>query len=148
MEIPRSLLDGMGRAESLRASGDRAGALAVYQSLWDDAMAANDMFQACVIAHFGAHAQPTPAAQLDWHLRALHAAEEAAAQDDERVRTFFPSLYGNLADVSLRLSDRAKARDYLALTTQSLDVLADNDYWREVMAGLVARLTAALDGSN
>ncbi|HUY76476.1 MAG TPA: hypothetical protein VMV29_06870 [Ktedonobacterales bacterium] len=148
MEIPRSLLDGMGRAETLRASGDHAGALAVYQALWDDAIAANDMFQACIIAHFAAHAQPTPGDQRDWRLRALHAAEEAAATGDERVSTFFPSLYGNLADVSLRLGDRAMARDYLDRATQSLDVLADNDYWREVMAGLVARLTEALDGSN
>jgi len=147
MDVPRTLLAGMGRAETLRASGDLTGALAAYQSLWDDALATGDTFQACVIAHFAAHAQPTPEAQRDWHRRALRAAEALAASGDPRVRTFFPSLYGNLADVYLRLGDHAMARDYLDRTAESLDVLPDTGYWRDIMAGLVARLTRAVASS-
>ncbi len=84
-----ALIDGIGRAQALVVSGDRNGARALYEGLWTEATRAEDGYQACVVAHFMAHAQVEPDAQLDWHLRSLQAAE---AVDDERVRAFYPSL--------------------------------------------------------
>ena len=130
----------LARAQALHVQGDREGARAVYGDLWAHAIGGRSPYWACVAAHFLAHAHDAPEAQRDWHLRALQAAIGAA---DPRVRTFYPSLYANLADVSLRLDDLAAARHYAALAREEVAALPDDAYGASVRA-LLARVTAAL----
>src|SRR5438067_9497621 len=99
-----AMIDTIGRAQDLVANGNREGALALYNALWAEATCVEDLYQACIVAHFMAHAHIEPEAQLAWHLRALQSAE---AVGDERVRAFYPSLHANLGDVDLRLGNLA-----------------------------------------
>ncbi len=135
------MMEQLSRAQERAVLGDRDGARALYADLWaatgDDA----DPYWACVVAHFMAHAQDTPEAQLSWHLRALQAAE---AVDDERVRAFYPSLQANLAEVYLRLDDRPPARHHLAQARAVAQTLPDDGYGRMIRR-LIARLTQTLD---
>jgi hypothetical protein len=100
------MIDTIGRAQDLAASGDREGARALYDAFWAEAARAGDQYQACVVAHFLAHAHIEPEAQLDWHLRALQGAN---AVGNERVRAFYPSLHANLGDVYLRLGNLTRS---------------------------------------
>src|SRR5215212_1142576 len=123
------LMDEIGRAQALKAQGDRAGARALYAELWAIVGDAADRYGACLIAHFMAHTQTEPAAQLQWHQRALAAAE---AVGDERVQTFYPSLHANLAEVSLRLGDPAAARRHVEQARAAASNLADDGYGQSV----------------
>jgi len=140
-----ALIDGIGRAQGLAFSGDQDGARALYQGLWTEATRAEDNYQACVAAHFMAHAQVEPEAQLDWHLRALRAAE---AVDDGRVRAFYPSLYANVADVYLRLSNLTRAREHIDKARATAHVLPDDHYGRMIRS-LIERVSQTIerDGS-
>lgn len=82
-----AMIEKIGRAQDLAANGDGDGARALYTELWDEATGSGNQYQACAVAHFMAHAHVEPESQLDWHLRALHAAD---AVGDERIRAFYP----------------------------------------------------------
>ncbi len=121
--------------------GDCAGAQALYEELWAEAATSADQYQSCVVAHFMAHAQSEPAVQLHWHLRALAAAD---AVDDDRVVAFYPSLYANLAEVSLRLGNPAQARHYIDKAIATEHMLA-NDGYGYMLRSLIARVAQAVE---
>ncbi len=99
------MIEKIGRAQDLAANGDRDGARTLYADMWAEATRAENQYQACVVAHFMAHAHIMTPGAADWHLRALHAAD---AVGDERVLGFYPSLYANLGEVNLRLGNLAR----------------------------------------
>jgi hypothetical protein len=133
-------LDTIGRAQALAAQGDRTGARALYTEVWTEASHAGDPYWACVAAHLLAHTHREPAAQLDWHRRALHAAD---AVQDARVRAFYPSLHANLADVYLRLDEPLQARGHLDQALKSMAILPEDGYDPSV-GFLIARLSRTL----
>lgn len=139
--MDRAVMDQLGQGQALIVRGDREAACTLYEELWTEAADANDHYQACVVAHFLAHAYVEPEAQLCWHLRALRAAD---AVGGERVRTFYPSLHANLADVYLRLGNRTLAGEHLDLACATVHTLQDNDYWHTILQELIARLTQTL----
>ncbi len=136
-----ALTDGIGRAQALAFSGDQDGARALYEGLWTEAARAADGYQVCVVAHFMAHAQVEPEAQLDWHLRALWSAE---AVDDERVRAFYPSLYANVAEVYLRLGNLTQAREHIDKAREIVHVLPDDHYGRMIRS-LIVRVSQIIE---
>src|SRR5437660_8146431 len=135
-----AMIDKIGRAQNLAASGDHEGARALYGALWVEATRAGDQYQACVVAHFLAHAHIEPEAQLDWHLRALQAAN---AVGDERVRAFYPSLHANLGDVYLRLGNLTQAQEHIDKALEFERVLPDDGYGRMIRS-LIVRLTQTI----
>lgn len=135
------LIESVCRAQELVMHGDCAGAQAIYEKLWTEAMASADHYQSCVVAHFMAHAQNEPADQLLWHLRALEAAD---AVHDDRVVAFYPSLYANVAEVSLRLDIPAQARYYIDRAHATEHMLA-NDGYGYMMRSLIARVAKAVE---
>lgn len=135
------MMEQLGRAQERAVLGDWEGARALYADLWATTGRAADPYWTCVVAHFMAHVQDTPEAQLSWHRRALQAAE---AVDDERVRAFYPSLHANLAEVYLRLDDLTPARQHLAQARTVAQTLPDDGYGR-MIGRLIARLTQILD---
>jgi hypothetical protein len=137
----RMMLEQLARAQERAVVGDRAEARTLYADLWAETGRAADLYWACVVAHFMAHAQDTPEAQRDWHQRALQAAERL---DNARVRPFYPSLHANLAEVYLRLDDRVPARYHLAQARAAEPALPDDSYGHMIRR-LIARLTQALD---
>lgn len=118
----------------------REAARPLYDALWATANRDGDQYRRCVVAHFMAHAQVEPEALLVWHLRALHAAD---AVGDERVTTFYPSLYANIADVYLRLGNLAQAQHAIDKARAVAPILEDNGYGR-MIGGLIARVTQAV----
>jgi hypothetical protein len=140
----RVMIDMIGRAQDLVASGDREGACTLYDALWVEATRAGDQYQACVVAHFMAHAHDEPEAQLDWHMRALQAADTVG---DERVRAFYPSLHANLGDVYLRLGNFTEAREHIYKARETERVLQEDGYGRMIRS-LIARLTQAVERGN
>ena len=130
------MIDTIGQAQDLVASGDHEGARALYDALWVEAIRAEDQYQACVVAHFLAHAHIEPDAQLDWHLRALQAADNMG---DERVRAFYPSLHANLGDVYLRLGNLTRAQEHIDKARETEHILPDDGYGRLVRS-LIIRL--------
>jgi hypothetical protein len=139
-----AMIDTIGRAQDLAANGDREGARALYDTLWVEATRAGDHYQACVVAHFLAHAHIEPEAQLDWHLRALQAAD---AVGDERVRAFYPSLHANLGDVYLRLDNLSQAQEHIDKAREAERVLPDDGYGRMIRS-LIVRLTQTVERDN
>jgi hypothetical protein len=134
----------VGRAQALIVQGDQEGARALYQVEWDAAASAGDQYRACVVAHFMAHAQSQPEAQLSWHLRALDAAD---AVGNERVAPFYPSLYANIAEVALRLGDLPRARRYSERASATEHTLGDDGYGRMIRA-LIARVAEGVEPSR
>ncbi|MEO8954255.1 MAG: hypothetical protein ACR2H5_14680 [Ktedonobacteraceae bacterium] len=143
MEEP-VMIEKIGHAQDLAANGDRDGARTLYANMWAEATRAEDQYQACVVAHFMAHAHVEPEAQRDWHLRALHAAD---AVGDERVRGFYPSLYANLGEVNLRLGNLTQAREYISRANEVQQVLPDDGYGR-LIRSLIVRVTQAVERDN
>ena len=135
-----AMIDTIGQAQALVASGDHEGARALYDAAWVEVTCAEDEYQACIVAHFMAHAHVEPEAQLDWHLRALQAAD---AVRDERVRAFYPSLYANLGDVYLRLGNLTQAQEHINKAREIEHVLPDDGYGRMVRS-LIVRLTQTI----
>ena len=87
-------------------------ARALYLQAWQ---AARDDFEACVAAHYMARFQEDPQMDLQWNQEALIRAE---AVGDERVRSFYPSLYVNLGRAHERLGNWAEARRYYQLAAE------------------------------
>lgn len=138
------LTDKICHAQELVSYGDREGACTLYIDLWDEAVRTENQYQACIVAHFMAHTHVEPEEQFDWHLRALHAADSVG---DERVSTFYPSLYANLGEVSLRLGDLAQARMYIVRASETEHVLQDDGY-RRLLRSLIVRVTQAIERGN
>lgn len=141
------ITEAIGLAQALEVRGEREAARAAYLGLWEEAARTGDRYLACIAAHFLAHAHDEAEAQLDWHLRALHAAEVADAAGDERVRAFYPSLHANLADVYLRRGDLARARAHVGHARVAEHLLADDAYGHTVRS-LIARLARDVEGGE
>ncbi|MGZ6389187.1 MAG: hypothetical protein ACXWQZ_07985 [Ktedonobacterales bacterium] len=116
-----SFIEAINHAQGL----GREAARPVYEELWESATRAHDQYHCCIVAHFMAHAQVEAEAQRAWHLRALHAAD---AVYDERVTSFYPSLYGNLpipifalvTSPRLKTTSRKRARVRLSCRTTAM----------------------------
>ncbi|MFI5609892.1 hypothetical protein [Amycolatopsis sp. NPDC051903] len=131
-------------------AGDRAGARETFLALWQEIGEAGDPLHRCALAHHLADVCDEPADELEWDLRALSAADSLT---DERaqeyhstlaVRGFYPSLHLNLGEDYRKLGDLDSARRHLALASEKLDALGDDDYAagiRAALEGLAQRLS-------
>jgi hypothetical protein len=149
MSEPDDVMRRLVAALELAQAGDRTGARARYEEIWAALGSDGDPFHRCAVAHAMADVQDDPRDELVWDARALDAAQLLT---DERVaaagvagpaRSFRPSLHLNLADVHLRLGDRAEAARHVAAGRAALDALADDGY-RAMVAGGLDRVAGAL----
>lgn len=92
-------------------------AAALYLQAWEARL---DALDASVAAHYCARLQPNPEVELKWNEIAL---EQALASDDERMQTFYPSLYLSLGQSYARLSQQARADDCFRQALQAADQL-------------------------
>jgi hypothetical protein len=135
-----TIIDIIGQAQTLVAKGDQDKAQELYNSSWNEAVISKDHYQQCIIAHFMAHAQTSPEVQLMWHLRSLESAEII---NDERVQSFYPSLYANIAEVFLRLGNIPQAKLYVE-KAQSVEPVLPDDTYGYMIRSLITRITQAL----
>lgn len=143
----------IGAASELYRAGDVAGARAAFAQLWREAVAEDDAFHRCVVAHFAADAEPDVEQELAWDRRALAAADEVT---EERAREyhaslsvagFYPSLHLGLADDLRRVGDDDGARHHLARAHEVLGVLGDDPYG-DTVRGVARRLAALYDAPH
>ena len=110
-----------------------------------------DALHRCLLAHFLAEAQPDPAQELSWDLRALQVADELsdarlrAWQPTLSVAAFRPSLLLNVAASYRKVGDVAMARATVAQAQAASLVLADDGYGRLIRGG-IARIAQDLAG--
>jgi tetratricopeptide (TPR) repeat protein len=106
--------------------------------LFNQAWAASqDDYDRCVAAHFVARHQDSPPEMLRWNLEALARAEAAG---DERVRSFYPSLYLNLGYAYETLGNQAEAKRHYQLAAEKMDGLPPGPYGDVVRDGVVRGL--------
>lgn len=99
------------------------GARAEFEGKLDDArslywqawQAVTDDYEACIAAHYVARFQQSPQDALHWNLEAL---AHADAVKDERVQSFYPSLYANLGRSYELLGNELEATHYYALAAE------------------------------
>jgi hypothetical protein len=84
-------------------------ARSLYWRAWEGA---KDDFEACIAAHYVARFQQSPQDALHWNLEALARAD---AVKDERVQSFYPSLYANLGRSYELLGNEGEATRYYGL---------------------------------
>lgn len=84
-------------------------ARSLYQMAWESA---RDDYEACIAAHYVARHQANPHDTLRWNEEAL---ARANAVQDERVTSFYPSLYVNLGHTHEILGHSSKAKHYYKL---------------------------------
>lgn len=101
-----------------------------FTQAWE---ARSDDYDACIAAHFLARHQPTPQDTFHWNEQALN---YAAAVGDERVRSFYPSLYLNMGYSYELLGDMAEAGRYYDMASEKMDDLPDGRYKNIVSGGI------------
>lgn len=136
------VMDAVGAAVEVGRAGDRAGARARFEALWEQVTADGDPFHRCTLAHYAADVQDDPHAELVWDERALAAAEELTDERAQRhhagltVGGFLPSLHLNLADVHRRLGCDDRARHHLTRARDRVGALPDDGYGAMIRAGI------------
>jgi tetratricopeptide (TPR) repeat protein len=129
-------------------AAEAEGRSAVAQSLFQQAWAeSRDDFDACIAAHYAARHQARPEDELDWNRRAL---ERADLVGDDRVRSFYPSLYLNLAYSLEKLGRAVEACELYAAAASRLEGQPDSPYLQLVRSGIVAgrQRTCAVAGES
>lgn len=101
-------------AEGTRAefAGRTDDARNLFMQAWE---ASKDDYDACVAAHYVARYQTSPQDTLHWNQEALARAD---AVGDDRVRSFYPSLYLNMGHSHEVLGNQAEARRYYELAAE------------------------------
>ncbi len=125
-------------------SGDIEGAKRLFEEAWQ---AREDDFDACVAAHYLARHALTVEARIQWNERSL---QHADAVRDERVASFYPSLYLNLATSYEELvqaetdyNDVRRARECFAKALERAADLPAGGYADMVRTGASAGLRRA-----
>ncbi|MHB1163521.1 MAG: rRNA adenine methyltransferase [Minisyncoccota bacterium] len=102
--------------------GDALGAQESFMQAWSEA--SND-WEKCIAAHFVARNQANPEDGLKWNLEALDRANKA---HDDRIRSYYPSLYLNIGLSYETLSDYLEAKKYYDLAFERIpDLPSDED---------------------
>lgn len=143
----------------LRESGDKTASRAVFDRVWRPLGDGGDPFHRMFVAHSMADAQDDRRQELEWDLIALEAFDEfteerAAERGIPGGRNgVAPSLHLNLAQDYAGLDEIEAARRHLALAERCLDVLADDEYGRQVRQcfdelATVLRTSASCDAGS
>jgi len=120
-------------AEGMQAEmeGRTEEAREMFEQAWH---ARRDDFDACVAAHYLARHQDHPQATFEWNREALM---RARAVGDDRMQSFYPSLYLNMGHSCEQLGDLSEARRYYGLAAAQLDEVPDGPY-KEIVRGGIA----------
>ncbi len=89
--------------------GRQEDARALYWQAWQ---ISQDDYEACIAAHYVARHQEKPEDVWHWNQEALKRAELVA---DERIESFYPSLYLNMGQSYELLGNQVEAKRYYAL---------------------------------
>ncbi|KES05943.1 hypothetical protein BU52_17670 [Streptomyces toyocaensis] len=139
---PDAVLTRIGQLVMLHHAGDREEARHRFLGLWAEIGEHGDPLHRCTLAHYLADTQDDPEDELAWDLRALTAAEEAAAgrpagyEGAPAVRALYPSLHLDLAADYARLGRTDAARSHLRRARGAALTLAADRYGEGVRAAI------------
>lgn len=104
------------------------------RKLFEQAWAAcQDDYDACIAAHYLARHQDNPQATFEWNREALN---RANALNDDRIQSFYSSLYLNMGHSCESLGNRPEARKYYQMATDKLNNVPDGGYKDVVRNGI------------
>ncbi|TJZ50217.1 hypothetical protein FCH28_23205 [Streptomyces piniterrae] len=142
LPVVRLCVEGM-QAE---AAGRPEAARGLFQRAWD--IAADD-YEACIAAHYLARHQSTPEDTLRWNQECL---DRADAVGDERVRSFYPSLYVNMGQAYRALGQPALAYGFFERAAECAGEAPAGQYgdWNRfaIAEGLRDTASAAADSEE
>lgn len=104
------------------SSGDINNALHYFALAWD---ARETDLDACIAAHYLARNQKTSEMVLYWNQEALNYAKKV---NDNRVESFFPSLYINLARSYEKIGEKDEASKYYNLAATEINDASGGTY--------------------
>jgi tetratricopeptide (TPR) repeat protein len=110
--------------------GHRDEARSLYRQAWE--LRQTDV-DACIVAHYLARHQETPAETLWWNELALTHALRASGDE---IRSFYPSLYLNLGKSYEDLGDLSRARELYEQGERSITDVPVGGYGDVVRQGL------------
>ncbi|MGW8065987.1 hypothetical protein ACVV2G_27865 [Streptomyces ziwulingensis] len=123
------------------AEGRDVRARDLFLQAWE---AAEDDYDACIAAHYLARHQPTPQETLYWNQECLTRADKVG---DDRVRSFYASLHGNIARAHRDLGQIDQAREHFESAARHIDDVpaGPHQQWLRyrIAAGLRATTSAA-----
>lgn len=102
--------------------GSKENAYKIYLQAWEES---SDDYDRCISAHYIARYQKTLEDVLKWNTISL---EHAKLVTDEKIKSFFPSLYLNMGKSYEDLGEFEKAKHYYDLSKGNFDVLNDDTY--------------------
>jgi tetratricopeptide (TPR) repeat protein len=117
-ENPTVKLCAQGIEAEMNGNHDQAGKL--YQQAWE--ISTND-YESCIAAHYLARLQTAPSDSLHWNLQALLFADKVG---DERVATFYPSLYLNVGKAYEDSGNASEAKRHYQLGLGKTSALPDD----------------------
>jgi tetratricopeptide (TPR) repeat protein len=112
------------------AKGKFDDARQLFEQAWS---ICQDDYDACMAAHFLARHQDTPQAVFEWNQEALN---RANAVGDDRVKSFYASLYLNVGHSYETLGNETEARRYYELAADRLDDVHEGPYKDVVLDGI------------
>ena len=112
--------------------GRQTDARELFQQAWSES---RDDFDACIAAHYAARHQATPEDELEWNRKALQRADLVG---DDRVASFYPSLYLNLAHSLEELGRTVEACELYATAASRLEGQPESSYMQLVRSGIAA----------
>ena len=118
----------------LCVEGMQAEARSLFLQAWT---ARQDDFDACIAAHYVAGQQEQPEGALRWNQVAL---DRADAVGDDRLRSFYPSLYLNPGWAHEQLGNRLEAERCYEQAASRLDRLQAGPYRDVVQTGIATGL--------
>jgi len=126
--VVKLCMDGM----AAEAKGKFDDARHLFEQAWS---ICQDDYDACMTAHFLARQQDTPQAAFEWNQEALNRANLVG---DDRVLSFYASLYLNLGHSYETLGNQTEARRYYEMAADRLYDVPEGPY-KDVVRDGVAR---------
>ncbi len=99
---------------------------ALYMKAWAES---SNNYEQCIAAHFAARQQKDLEETLRWNIEALN---RANAVNDDRVKSFYPSLFLSVGLSYEKLGNRTEAKKFFDLAFEKADNLPHDDYGKEI----------------
>jgi len=124
--VVKLCMDGM----AAEAKGRFEDARKLFEQAWS---VCQDDYDACMAAHFLARHQDSPQAVFEWNQEALNRANQVS---DDRVLSFYASLYLNVGHSHETLGNKTEARRYYEMAADRLDDVPEGPYKNVVRDGI------------
>ena len=114
----------------LEAEGKPARARELFMQAWNSS---SNSYESCITAHFVARQQCNLDDTLHWNKESLRLADKTK---DDRVKSFYPSLYLCVGLSYENLNDYSNAKNYFDMAHEKVEILIDNDYGKSLRKNL------------